>query len=91
MTTEETPKHVFARLFVVDGQQVLVMLDANSDDKPSVCISTQAALGVGAMHLSFGDDDKGHDMRDKAFDVFTQEQAEYCARQLWKLGGGQPE
>lgn len=59
-------KGEFARIFEIDGWQVLVRSGKGSDDEP--CITASMSTTVGFINLSFGyeDSEEGEDKRDHA-------------------------
>ncbi len=71
----------FVKLFrAEDVGQVLVMKDSD-DEGPNVTISFQAKdIGMAALKLGFKDTDEGWAKRDRAFELFTEDQALDAAR-----------
>ncbi|MGP9796162.1 hypothetical protein ACT3UJ_02205 [Halomonas sp. 86] len=54
----------FAKIFEVEGHQVLIHADKNDDNEPCITASLQADMGRIDLSFAYHDEDSGWDKRD---------------------------
>lgn len=69
----------FAKVFDSHDRQILIKKGVDSDGDPALCISTMVSGSEMSINVNFADD---WDSLDKAFDSFTQDQADFFAKKL---------
>jgi len=69
----------FAKVFESNDRQILVKKGQDSDGDEALCISTMFSGTEMSINVSFTDDG---DSLNKAFDAFSQEQADFFAKKL---------
>ncbi|HCT6444726.1 hypothetical protein [Enterobacter hormaechei] len=69
----------FAKVFESHDRQILVKKGEDSDGDPALCISTMISGLEMSININFSDDG---DSLNKAFDSFTQDQADFFAKKL---------
>ncbi|MCK1077494.1 hypothetical protein MX032_16415 [Enterobacter cloacae subsp. cloacae] len=79
VTTEGKDMEQFAKVFESHDRQILVKKGEDSDGDPALCISTMISGLEMSINVNFSDDG---DSLNKAFDSFTQDQADFFAKKL---------
>lgn len=77
---------MFAKLFEVDGKQVLVKIDESEECKPEVRTYCKPdGMGVCSAASMWSDTDEGWDVAHEHFVAYGQEHAEKFARPLFAM------
>lgn len=78
----------FAKIITAsDGEQVLFVKD-NGDDGPELVQMTEVGGVTARIALGFTEDDVGYELRQKAFDKASLEQADLVRRAVKEAVGG---
>ena len=66
-------KNEFAKIFIIDGEQLLVVKDNNDNEEPIIeYILDHSGIRVS---MSEGYEESGEEVRDEAFETLTQDSA----------------